>query len=86
MIEVSVSEARAQLTDLVKKPEEGEEVVLTRFGRPVVRFTPVRRRLSPTERRVLMERLAAAGGAKATPGSCAARSQDVLYDVDGLPA
>lgn len=86
MVRVSVSEAKAQLTDLVKKAEDGEEVVLTRFGQPVVRLTPVVARLSPAERRALLEELRAAGRAQATPGPCASRSQDFLYGEDGLPS
>lgn len=38
---VSVSEAKAQLTDLVRRAENGEEIVLTRHGHPVVTLTPV---------------------------------------------
>lgn len=39
---VPVSEAKAQLTDLVRRAEEGEEIVLTRHGQPVVALKPVR--------------------------------------------
>ena len=35
---VSLSEARARLTDLVRQAEAGEEVVLTRHGRPAARI------------------------------------------------
>jgi antitoxin (DNA-binding transcriptional repressor) of toxin-antitoxin stability system len=33
---IAVSEAKAQLTDLVRRSEEGEEIILTRHGQPVV--------------------------------------------------
>ena len=36
-----LSEAKACLTDLVRRAEAGDEVVLTRHGRPVVRLAPV---------------------------------------------
>lgn len=85
MLEVAVSEAEGQLTELVRKAEEGEEVILTRFGRPVVRLERVRPKLTPAERHALLEELSAAGRAKATPGPCAARSQDFLYGEDGMP-
>ena len=39
---VSVSDAKAQLTELVRRAEAGEEIVLTRHDRPVVRLEPVR--------------------------------------------
>jgi prevent-host-death family protein len=83
---VSVTEAKGQLTDLVKRAEEGEEVVLTRFGRPVVRLAPVGTKLSRADRRMILERLRAAGRAQPTSGPSAARSQDFLYDKDGLPS
>ena len=84
-MEISVTDAKAQLTELVRRAEAGEEVVLTRHGHPAVRLVAVnRRRLSPQERMALLEELRAAS-ANATPGPSAARSQDFLYDEDGLP-
>lgn len=84
-MKVSVSEAKAQLTELVRLAEAGEEVVLTRFGRGVARLVPLAARPSPTERRAVIEEVQAASRAKAAPGPSAARSQDFLYDKAGLP-
>lgn len=85
-MKISVSEAKAQLTDLVRRAEAGEEVVLTRHGQPAVRLTPVtKRRLDPAARRAVLENLSLRGSKKALPGPSAARSQDFLYDDDGLP-
>ena len=81
----SVSQAKGQLTELVKLAEAGEDVVLTRFGRAVVRLVPVSVKPSRAERRALIERLQAEARLKATPGPSAARSQDFLYDDAGLP-
>jgi prevent-host-death family protein len=39
-MQVSVSDAKAQLTDLVRRAEAGDEVVLTRHGQPIVTLTP----------------------------------------------
>lgn len=83
---VSLTEAKAQLTELVRRAEAGEEVVLTRHGRSVVRLVPVAAHPSATERRALMEEIRAAGRAKAAPGPNAAHSQDFLYDESGLPS
>ncbi len=83
-MEVTVSEAKAQLTDLVRRAEAGENIVLTRHGRPAVRLVPERPRLGPEARRALIEAVAARAG-NAIPGPEAARSQDFLYDEDGLP-
>ena len=82
---VSVSTAKGKLTDLVRRAEAGEEIVLTRHGHPAVRLVSTRARTDRKSRRALLEavRLAGAGKAKAGPG--AARSQDFLYGSDGLP-
>jgi prevent-host-death family protein len=84
MVRVPVSEAKAVLTDLVRRAEAGEEVVLTRHGQSAVRLVPIARTPDPATRRALLEALR--GAAAGSPGPSAARSQDFLYDDDGLPA
>jgi prevent-host-death family protein len=39
-MQVSVSDAKAQLTDLVRRAEAGDEIILTRHGQPIVTLTP----------------------------------------------
>ena len=86
-MEVSVSDAKATLTELVSRAEGGEEVVLTRHGKPVVRLQPVRKTIDAVARMALINAVAALAAAEIAPGSDAARSQDFLYDDDdGLPA
>lgn len=82
---ISVSDAKAQLTDLVRRAEAGEEVVLTRHDQEVVRLTPVKKVIDRAERRRILEEIRASGAAKPKDGPCAARSQDFLYDEYGLP-
>jgi prevent-host-death family protein len=89
-MEVALSEAKAKLTDLVRRAEAGDEIILTRHGHPAVRLVPVARKVSPGEARA--RRLAAIDrairdAAQRGPddGPGAARSQDFLYDDDGLP-
>ncbi len=84
-MEIPVSEAKAQLTDLVRRAEGGEEVVLTRHGQPTVRLTPVVVLADRSARRKIMEAARRSGSAKAVKGAPASRSQDFLYDEDGLP-
>lgn len=81
---VPVSEAKAHLTDLVRRAEEGEEIVLTRHNQPVVRLTAIRAPISAEERRRVIA-AARAGASTAMAGPGAARSQDFLYGNDGLP-
>jgi prevent-host-death family protein len=82
----SVSQAKGQLTELVKLAEVGEEVVLTPFGRDVARLVPLKAMASFAERRAVMERARAFGRKHAKPGPSAARSLDFLHDEEtGLP-
>ena len=82
---ISVTDAKGQLTELVRRAENGDEIVLTRHGHAAVRLVPVKARLGQKARRALLEELRISGSAKATPGPGAARSQDFLYGDDGLP-
>ena len=88
---VSVTDAKAQLTDLVRRAEAGDDVVLTRHGRPTVRLVALQRpdtKRTPEEKKKLVAELleiGRRGAAKMTPGPDAARSQNFLYGDDGLP-
>lgn len=90
---VPVSEAKGQLTELVRRAESGEEVVLTRHGQPVARLVSVGRKAKTAKdkRKVLDEVMASARAARLAreargeAGESAARSQDFLYDEFGLP-
>lgn len=88
---VPLSEAKAQLTDLARRAEAGEEVVLTRRGHPAVKLVPALTSRDPSSLRA--QRLAAIDRAIADAqargpdgGPCAAWSADYLYGDDGLPA
>jgi prevent-host-death family protein len=85
-MKVSVSEAKGQLTELVKRAEAGDEVILTRRGQDVARLVPIVVARDAASRRTLMEKVRASASAKAGPGLDAAHSQDFLYGDDGLPA
>lgn len=82
---ISVSDAKAQLTELVRRAEAGDEVVLTRHGNPAVRLVAVKPKLTREQRRQLLEDFQKAASAKVTPGPDAAHSADFLYGDDGLP-
>lgn len=84
-MQVSVTDAKGQLTELVRRAEAGDEVILTRHGHAAVRLVPVKAATDRNSRRALLEAVRASAAAKATAGPRAARSQDFLYDDDGLP-
>ena len=82
---ISVSEAKGQLTELVRRAEAGDEIILTRHGQAAVRLVPVKTARDGASRRALMEAVRKRAAAKAKAGPTAARSQDFLYGDDGLP-
>lgn len=85
VMHVSVTDAKGQLTDLVRRAEAGDEVILTRHGQAAVRLVPVGTRPSVVDRRRILEAARVSGAKKAAAGPSAARSQDFLYDESGLP-
>lgn len=84
-MQIPVSEAKGQLTELVRRAQAGDEVVLTRHGRATVRLVPVRPQPDADARRTIIASVRAAASDKRTTGAAAARSQDFLYDKNGLP-
>ena len=76
---------RDELSKLISRAEAGEDVVLTRHGKETVRLVPVQRRPDAEARRALIAAMQAAAAGKRRAGTSAARSQDFLYDDDGLP-
>jgi prevent-host-death family protein len=82
---VSVTEAKGLLTELVRRAEAGDEVILTRHGQAAVRLVPIKAAPDRAARRALLEAARRSGAAKAKAGPSAARSQDFLYGEDGLP-
>lgn len=87
-MKVSLAEAERKLDELARRAEKGDEVVLTRDGRDVLKLVPVESSLSIRERRRLgLEAALAAAKARGLPdgGPDAAHSQDFLYDEYGVP-
>jgi prevent-host-death family protein len=84
---VTVTEAKGQLTKLVRRAEAGEEVVLTRNGQPTVKLVSVVSQPTAEEKAAVLDRIwkSAAANKNKRRGPSAARSQDFLYDEYGLP-
>jgi len=81
---ISVVEAEGQLAELVRRAKAGDDVVLTTEGESAVRLVPIteKPKASEAELKAFLDRMAA----KPRPATEeAARSQDFLYDEDGLP-
>lgn len=84
-MQLAITQAKARLTDLVRRAEAGEDVVLTRHGHAVVRLVAVHARPSVKDKANLIAAIRARAALKAVPGPAAACSQDFLYDDEGLP-
>ncbi|HEX9158747.1 MAG TPA: type II toxin-antitoxin system prevent-host-death family antitoxin [Rhizomicrobium sp.] len=84
-MQISVTDAKGQLTELVRRSEQGENVVLTRHGQPVARIVRIQPVAEREARRALLQSFLGSGKQKGRRGPSAARSQDFLYDKYGLP-
>jgi len=84
-MQISVSEAKGLLAELVRRAEAGDEVILTRDGQAAVRLVPLKAPVTRPTRRSLLLAVRAAAAGKAMDGPDAARSQDFLYGDKGLP-
>jgi antitoxin (DNA-binding transcriptional repressor) of toxin-antitoxin stability system len=72
-------------TELVRRAEAGDEVVLTRRGKAVARLVQVTGMPTAIHRGAILNKVRSSGSKSAMPGPDATRSQDFLYDEDGLP-
>ncbi len=89
---VSMEQAAARVEELVERAERREPVIITRDGQDAVALRPIEASerlptLSQEERRQLFEELQQrlAQMPDPFPDETAARSQDFLYDENGLP-
>ena len=71
-MQISVTDAKAQLTELLRRAEAGEKVVLTRHGQPVVRLVPIKTAQERKARRQALSGLTA-------------ERYDLLFGAEGLP-
>ena len=85
-MQVSVVEAGGRLVELVERARGGDEVVLTVDGQPAIRLAPMHPAPDFARRREVLSRILNSPlPAGVDPKPTAARSQDFLYDEDGLP-
>lgn len=86
-MQIALSHAKARLSELAARAEKGEEIVLTRRGQPAVRLVAEQRRVTPEEKRAVLEKYR--GILKGRPdmeGVTSSNIADFLYDENGLPA
>jgi prevent-host-death family protein len=82
---VSISEAKGQLTELVRRAEAGEEIVVTRHGRPAARIVPAYGADRPRFRGEVIDEITRRALAKFPAREKPSADHDDLYDESGLP-
>ena len=80
MAEYSVADAKNHLPKLIDRALDGEEVVITRRGKPVIELRPVSRR--PVAQTGTYEWLRARRDARPGVGMTSVQILDLLYDSD----
>lgn len=84
-MEISIRDAKAKLTNLIKRAESGEEVVVTRHGKPVATINPVKSVPTANQRRAILRQFLGRAVGRVAPGTTSQTAQDDLYDDVGLP-
>ena len=79
-MQLAITDAKARLTDLVRRAEAGEDIVLTRYGHAVARLVAMRPRSLVKDRAAQIAAIRARAAGKVLPGPSATRSQDFLYE------
>ena len=84
-MDVPVKDAEGRLDELLDRAAAGEDIVLTREGKPPVRLVTSSVVSLPRFRPEVVEEITRSAASEALPGPDAAHSQDFLYDEFGLP-
>ena len=86
MTTIGAFEAKTKLSELLDRVERGEEIVITRHGKPAARLVPPVE-AQPAKRATADEMLAIGRKFRAlvTGEFSSADIDKILYDADGLP-
>lgn len=84
-MEISIRDAKAKLTNLIKRAESGEEVVVTRHGRPVATINSVKSVPTSDQRREILQQFLGRAVGQVAAGTTSRTAQADLYDEAGLP-
>jgi prevent-host-death family protein len=84
-MQISVTDAKAQLTELVRRAEAGDKIVLTRHGQPVARLVRIRAERDRKTRRDLVEAMRHAIRSHASQGLGDEEYRDFVFGGGGLP-
>jgi prevent-host-death family protein len=88
MTNVGAIEAKAKLSELLDRVGQGEEIVITRDGKPAARLVPAEAVFAPAAKKATAAELLAISREFRARVKGDFSSQDIneiLYDADGLP-
>ena len=85
-MKIAIHEAKARLSALINAALSGEQVILTKHGRPVAEIRPFPVTKSPAEKLSAIKRIVARARTKRLGGVSAAEADKFLYDDTGLPS
>jgi len=85
-MKIAVSKAKARLSALVNAALAGEQVILTKHGRPVAEIKPLNNTKKPAEKLSAMKKILIEARTKRLSGVSAAEADNFLYDDTGLPS
>jgi prevent-host-death family protein len=84
-MQISVTDAKAQLTELVRRTEAGDEIVLTRHGQPVAKLVKIRAARDRKTRRGAVAAMRQAARSQALQELTPEQYRDLLFGGAGLP-
>ena len=83
---IGAFEAKTKLSELLDRVERGEEIVITRRGKPAARLIPAIEKSKPDRIDLKkVRKIALSFKSKVKGAFSSAEINDVLYDKDGLP-
>lgn len=86
-MKIAISKAKAKLSALVNAALAGEEIILTKHGKPVAEIRPLLAgKKRPSEKLSALRRIVVKARNKRLGGVSAAEADNFLYDDTGLPS
>lgn len=85
-MKIAINEAKAKLSALINAALSGEQVVLTKHGRPVAEIRPLAATKKPAEKLSAIQKIVGRARTKRLSGVSAAEADNFLYDDTGLPS
>lgn len=85
-MKIAIHEAKGKLSGLINSALRGEQILLTKHGKPVAEIKPIGGIMSAPEKNAALTAILAKAKTKNTGGVSAAEADHFLYDTSGLPS